>query len=87
MDHAERGITVANRVGNDAHGQQIVNLVEGAVLAQALLVNGIEPLDAAFHFGGNPVFLQSLANRVLHFRQKCLEFLCAWDDRFLQFAG
>ena len=70
MDHAQRRVAVANRVGNHAHGQQIVNLVDRAMLAQAFLMNGIEPLDAAIDFGGDSIFLEPLANRVLQFRQK-----------------
>ena len=84
MDHAERGIAVANCVGNDANREQVVNLIDRAVIPQTFLVNGIEPLHAAIDLGGNSVFIQPLANRVLQVREKRLEFLPLGDDRILQ---
>ena len=47
-------------------------------------MNGIEPLDPALDFGGNSIFLQALANRVLQFRQKRLEFLPFGNDGILK---
>ena len=84
MDHAERRVAVADGVRNHAHGQQVVNLIDRAVLAQTLLVNGIEALHAAVDFGGNSVFVEALANRVLQFREKSLEFFSFGDDGILQ---
>ncbi len=85
MNHSERGVAVADGVSNHAHGQQIVDLVDGAVLAEAFLVNGIQPLDTAVDFGGDAVFFKLFANRVLQFVQKSFKFLALGDDGFLQF--
>ncbi len=84
MDHAERRVAVADRVGDDAYGEQVVNLIDRAMLPQTLSVNGVEALHAAVDFGGNSVFLEPLANRVLQFREKCLEFLSFRNDGILQ---
>ena len=85
VDHAQSRIAVADRVGNDAHGQQIVNLIDRAVLPQALLMNGIEALHAAVDLGGDSILVEPLANRVLQLREKYFEFLALRDDRILQF--
>src|SRR5216683_1547024 len=84
MDYAKRRIAVAYRVRNDAHGKQVVNLIDCAVLPQTLLVNGIQALHAAVHFGVNSVFLEPLANRVLQLREKYLELFSFGDDGILQ---
>ncbi len=84
MDHAERRITIANGVGNHPYGQQVVDLIDGAVLAQTFLVNGVEALHAPVHYGGNSVFIQALANGFLQFREKCLKFLALGHHRVLQ---
>ena len=49
VDHAERGVAVLHRIGDDAQGQQIVDLVERDLLALQLLVDRIGALDAAVH--------------------------------------
>ncbi len=84
MDYAERRVAIAYRVGDDAHGQQVVNLIDRAVLPQTFLVNGIEPLHAAVDFGGYAVFVQPLANRVLQIAEKRLKFFSLGDDGILQ---
>ena len=48
VDHAQRGVAVLHRIGDDAQGQQIVNLVERDLLPLQLLKNRIGALDAAF---------------------------------------
>ena len=73
VDHAERGVAILHRVGDHAHGQQIVNLVESALLLLNFQVQRIEPLDARLHFGGNAVFDHLAADRLLHFVQKLVE--------------
>src|SRR4029077_1204260 len=57
MDHAERRVAVAYGVGNDAHGEEVVNLIDRSMLPQTFLVNGIEALYASFDFRGNSIFL------------------------------
>ena len=48
MNHAESGVAVAHRIGDDADGQQIVDLLQRPFLALNFLMNRVEPLDAAF---------------------------------------
>ena len=84
MDHAERRITILHRVGNHAHGEQVVDLIERPLLLLNLLVQRIEALDAGLHFGGNAVLDQLAANRVLHFDQKLVEDLLLGRDFLLQ---
>ena len=67
MHKAERAVTVSDCVSNHAHSEQIVDLVQSALLALRLVVNGIEPLDAGFHVGRHAALYQFLANRVLRF--------------------
>ncbi len=85
MNHAQGRITVANGVGNHAHGKEVVNLVDRAMLAQALLMDGIKPLDPALDFRGDSIFFQALANGVLQFLQEGLKFLALGNNGFLQF--
>ena len=49
MDHAQRAVAVLYRVGNDAQGEKIVNLIERNLLALELLVDRVSALDAGFH--------------------------------------
>ena len=85
VDHAERGVTIFYRVGDHADGQQIVNLVEIALLVLNFQVNGIQALDARLHFGGNSVFDHFFTNGVLHFREERVEGVLLVGDLFLQF--
>ena len=76
MDHAERGVAILHRVGDHAHGQQVVDLIEIALLLLNFQMHRIEPLDARLHFGGNAALDHFLANRVLHFSQEFVEVFC-----------
>src|SRR5258708_376853 len=62
MDHAECRVTIALRIGDDAHGEQIVNLFEAGFLAHDFAVHGIQTLDAASRLCGadrpGPLWLQ-----------------------------
>src|SRR5580658_4554684 len=53
VNHTQRGVAVFDRVGDDAQGHQIVNLLDGDFLALDLLINGIRPLEAPFYARGN----------------------------------
>ena len=47
VDDPQGGITVLDVVGDDAHGEQIVNLLDGNLLAAQLLPDAVKALDAA----------------------------------------
>ena len=53
VDHAQRGVAVLHRVGDDAQGHQVVDLVDGDLLPPQLLKHGVGPLHAAVDAGGN----------------------------------
>ena len=55
MHDSQSGIAATHRIGDDAHGQQVIYLIESAFLPLGLQVNGVEPLDAAFDFGRDAV--------------------------------
>jgi len=82
VDDAQGRVTVADRVGDHAHGKQVIDLVDSAMLAEAFLMNRIEPLDPALDFGRNPVFLQPLSNRILQIHQKRFELFSFRKRRF-----
>jgi hypothetical protein len=81
---SQSGVATAHRIGDDAHGQQVVDLVESALLPLSLEVHGVEALDAAFDFGRDAIFGQSLADGLLDIQQECLEFLAAIGNGLLQ---
>ena len=70
MDDAKRSITIALHIGDHPDGEEIVNLVQGALLAHDLAVQGIKPLDAALDRGGDAVRDQFFANGRFHFFEK-----------------
>ena len=46
MKHPQCRITILHRIGDDAHCDQVINLVERNLLATQLLENGVGTLDA-----------------------------------------
>ena len=72
MNEPEDGVTGGHVLGDDADGQQVVDLVEGDLGALDLLVNGVEPLDAPLHPGLDAVFPQLLDQSVFYAAQKLL---------------
>ena len=54
VDHAQGGVTVLHRIGNDADGEKIVDLVQDDFLALELLEDGVGALHAGFDVRGNP---------------------------------
>ena len=84
MDHAERAVAVLHRVGDHADRQQIVNLIEIALLLLDFLVQRIEALHAALDFGGDSVLDHFAANRVLHFEKEFVEDFLLRRDFLLQ---
>ncbi len=65
MDDAQRGITVLHRIGNDAHGEQVVHLIERDLLPLQLLKHGIRALLASIDARRNTLARQQHLNRVL----------------------
>ena len=49
MDHTEGCIAVLDRVHDDPHGKNIVNLIQRLVLVRHLFIDTEEMLDPAFH--------------------------------------
>src|SRR5258707_5952695 len=72
VDNAERGVTVAVGIGDHADGEQIVNLIEAARLADNFAMQRIEALDAGFQLRGNAVFDELGADGVLDVFEKSL---------------
>jgi len=58
VDHAESGITVALGIGDDAHGEQIVDLSDPDFLADEFTVDGVQAFYPRFEFSGNAGFDQ-----------------------------
>ena len=86
MNGAEGGIAVAHGIGDDAHGQQVVNLTECTGLPLRFQMNGVKALDAAFYVGGQAVFSEILADVFLHLGQEALKLLAAIGDFAAQFG-
>ena len=74
VDDAENGVAVLHGVGDDAHGVEVVDLVDADALAQQFLVDAVEALDAAFDAAGDAGFFQAVAEH-------------AFDARHEGFAG
>src|SRR5438552_7530921 len=58
VNHAQGGVAILDRVGDDAQGEQIVNLVHADFLPLHLLVHRVGPLHARFDFGWNALAAQ-----------------------------
>ena len=54
VNDAQSGVTVLHRIGNDAHSEKIVDLVQDDLLALELLEHGVGPFHASFDARGNP---------------------------------
>jgi len=87
MDDAEGSVTVASGIGDDADGEDVVDLVEGALLADALQMNGVEALDAAFDFGGDGAFDEFFADGVLNFVEEFFVGAALAGEIFLEAEG
>src|SRR6476661_9261032 len=82
VDDAEYGVTVLQRTGDDAHGAEIVNLVDRDALALQFLVNTVQALDAALDPCLNAGFFQLVADDALHLGEKSFTLLATGVDRF-----
>ncbi len=72
MNEAEDGVAGGHVLGDNADGQQIVDLIEGNLGSLLLLKDGIEALDAPLDAGLDAVFAQLLGERVFHAAQELL---------------
>jgi len=70
MDDAERGVAVPLGIGDHANGEQIVDLLEAALLADHFLVQGEKAFDASFKFSRNACFHQPRLNRAANVIEK-----------------
>ncbi len=77
MDEAEHGITVIHRLGDDAQGHHVVDLIDGDVLALELLPDAVNALDTGLDLGLDLVFAQLLFDDGLDLREKGFAFLTA----------
>ena len=82
VDDAENGVAILQRTGDDAHGAQVVDLVDGDALALQFLVDAVEALDAAFDARLDAGLFQLVADDLLHLGEKDLALLAARVDRF-----
>ncbi len=62
MDHTESRITVLDGFHDNTHGKQIIDLVEGLVLIDHLLIYTEEMLGASLHLGINMGIFQMLCD-------------------------
>ena len=66
MDLAEHLVALVHRADNDAHGGEVVDLVERLVLVLHLLVDGIEVLGAAEHLAVDVALLENAVDLLDH---------------------
>ena len=59
MDAAQCGVAVLHGIDDDAHGNQIEDVVELATLLHHLLVDAPQVLPATGHLGGDVHLLQA----------------------------
>ena len=63
-----------------AHGEQVVNLVDGDALLLQFFVDAVKALDAAFDFGGDAGFFQLVAQFLFDSARNCFALLAAGFD-------
>src|SRR5580692_1071116 len=84
MHHAQRGVAASLGVRDHADGEQVIDLLEAALLPLDFAVQRIKAFDARFQFRGNAAFHQLRADGALHFFQKPLVNGALLRDFFLQ---
>ena len=82
VNDAEHRVAIRERARDHAHGEQIVNLIHGDVLALQLLVDAVEALDATLDARLNAGLFQLVADNLLHLRQENFALFAAGVDRF-----
>jgi hypothetical protein len=53
VDDAEGGVAILERVGDDAQGEEVVDLLDGDLLFAQLEVDGVGAFEAALDAGGD----------------------------------
>src|SRR6185312_13366291 len=72
VDDAERGVAVLHGAGDDAQGEEVIDLVDVNALALELLVDAVEPLDPPLDAGGNVVIGEHGAHLAVHAMEELL---------------
>ena len=80
VNEAEDGVAGGYVLGDDADGEQIVDLVEGDLGALDFLVDGVEALDAPLDAGLDAVLAQLLDQRIFNAAQELLALNAAGFD-------
>ena len=80
MDDAEGGVAAPHRVGDDAQGEQVVDLVDADLLPLELLVDRVGAFDAAFDFGGNALAAELVGHRLLDLDEELFVGVAAGFD-------
>ncbi len=80
VDDAQSGVAVLDAVGDDAHGQHVVDLLDGDLLPLEFRVNRVGALDAALDARGNSLAAQDHIHVILDLLQEILVGLAARFD-------
>ena len=48
VNHSQRGVAILDGFGDYSHGHEVVNLIDVYLLTPELLIDRIQPFDAAF---------------------------------------
>ena len=77
VNDAQHRVAILQRARNHAHGKQVVNLINGDMLALQFFVNTRKPLNAALDARLNAGLFQLIDDDDLHLRQKNFTFFSA----------
>ena len=66
MHDPQNGVAIPHGVGNDAHGQEVINLLKGQLLLLHFLIDTVDILGASKHAAGNIGRLQFAGNDLLY---------------------
>ncbi len=72
VHNAQGRVTIPLAIADNADGKKIIDLLEAALLAHNLAVQGIQPLYASFQLRGNAILNQLGTDGGLHFFQEFL---------------
>ena len=87
VNHAQRGVAVLHRIGDDAQRHQVVDLVDGDLLPAQLLEDRVGALDAAFDARRNAFVAQLRFHRLADFGQELLVRVAARFDGLRRSPG
>jgi hypothetical protein len=80
VDDAENGVAILHGISDDAHGIEVVDLLDADALALQFLVDAVEALDAAFDAAGDAGFFQAVAEHALDARHEGFALFAAGLD-------